>query len=44
MGLTLRYDARYDDVTAMIEFWPEGIPEASLETGDLSIFGSNDEN
>ncbi len=41
-GLTFGYDARFDDFTVMFNLWPEGIREASLNTGTFSLYRSEE--
>ena len=44
VGLAASYDARYRDVTLMLQFWPEGIPEFMVETGEIYFPARSKEN
>jgi len=43
-SVTFAYDTTYDNVTLYLSMWPEGVPEARLSTGRLSIFQESDMN
>ncbi len=43
-AVTVSYDDREDDITAILSLWPEGIPEVKLGGDRVSILGKSDKN
>ncbi len=43
-GFTVTFDQRYNELTAMLMFWPEGIPEVEVTTGRMNLLDRSDEN
>jgi len=43
-AFTFNYDSSDDELTLLITFWPEGIPEVRLGGAKLSLLGKSDEN
>jgi len=43
-GLTLGYDRRYNDLTLLLNLWPEGLPEAAIRTQQVSVFNRSEKN
>jgi len=43
-GFTVIYDQRYQDLTLMMNFWPEGIPEVDIRTGRLRLLSRSEKN
>ena len=37
-------DQRYDDLTVMLNFWPEGIPEVTVSTGRMRLLSQSEKN
>ena len=44
VGMTVAYDARWDDLTVMLQIWPEGIPEIAIDTGPMAFSERSDKN
>jgi len=44
LGVTISYDRRYDDMTVMLQMWPEGIPEVRLDTGRMPLSDRSEKN
>ncbi len=43
-GFTVTYDQRYEDLTLMLNFWPEGIPEVEISTGRMRLLSRSEKN
>ena len=43
-GFTFLYDASMDELTMLVTFWPEGIPEVRISGGRMTLLGKSDEN
>ena len=43
-GFTVTHDRRYDDLTVMMNFWPEGIAEVMINTGRVRLLNRSDKN
>ena len=43
-AFTFIFDQRTDDVSLIVSFWPEGVPEVRVGGDRLSLLGGSSEN